>query len=75
MTFGSLQENHQIHGLLGGLGVYYFLNKQGNKNAMLYGVGTGGFLYWYMSRFQHQYPWDIHILGDFNKEFAKLTGT
>ena len=66
---------HNLHGLLGGLAVYYFLNKQKNDNALLYGVGTGGFLYWYMRQWGHNAPDFSGGLRDFNKEFAKLTGT
>ena len=66
---------HNLHGLLGGLAVYYFLNKQKNDNALLYGGLTGGFLYWYMSQFQHKFPPDLSgVLADFNKGFAELFG-
>ena len=66
---------HDLHGLIVGAGIYYFLNKQGNKNAMLYRVGSGGFLSWYMRQWGHNAPDFSGGLRDFNKEFAKLTGT
>ena len=66
---------HDLHGLIAAAGIYYLLYKQGNKNAMLYGVGTGGFLYWYMSQFQHKFPPDLSGgLADFNKGLAELFG-
>ena len=51
------------------------LNKQGNKNALKYGVIIGGLSMWYMDRWGHQAPNFDNMFGDFNREFAELTGT
>ena len=64
---------HELHGLIASAGIYYLLNKQGNKNAMLYGVGTGGFFYWYMRQWGHNAP-DFSGLTDLNKGLAELFG-
>jgi len=65
---------HNLHGLIAGAGIYYFLNKQGNKNAMLYGVGTGGFLFYYMRQWGHNAPDFSGGLTDLNKGLANIFG-
>jgi len=74
MTLDNLESRHDLHGVLIGAGVYYLLNKQGNKNAMFYGVGTGGLLYWYMRQWGHNAPDFSGGLTDLNKGLANIFG-
>ena len=71
----KLKTNHQIHGLLIGGGVYYLMKKNGNDNALKYGVITGLVTGYYMSVYGHNAPNFDNMFTDFNKELAELTGT
>ena len=49
----DLMNNHKLHGLALGIGVYYLMNKQGSDKALKFGVvfGIGSALY--MDRYGH----------------------
>jgi hypothetical protein len=69
MSETPLSENHTIHSILAGGGVYLLLNKNGNKNALKYASATSVALYLYMSVFQHNIPsFEQQFFAGFNKK-------
>ena len=72
----NLKENHNLHATVIAGSVYYVMNKNGNPNALKYGLVKGIATAVYMSYFSHSLP-DFsgnNSLGDFNKGLAELFG-